>query len=189
MPVLANSKHEQFAQAVAKGVSATKAYTSAGYSANGAKQSAARMLTNADVCARIRELQQTLAAGTIALEISSRSARVQALQNRWNRLRQVIQERAASPEFADVPGGATGLLCKTYVGKDANTPVYKIDTGVLSELRHHEKQAAEELGQWTEKREVTDADKLAARVAAINLGRDRLAAAKKAAEARGEKWR
>jgi phage terminase small subunit len=45
MAVLTNSKHEQFAQAVAKGVSATKAYVSAGYSDKGAKQSAARMRT------------------------------------------------------------------------------------------------------------------------------------------------
>jgi hypothetical protein len=33
------------------------------------------MLTFADVCARIRELQETLSAGTIALEISSRNAK------------------------------------------------------------------------------------------------------------------
>ena len=45
MAVLDNSKHEHFALLVAKGVSATKAYTSAGYSDKGAKQSAARLLT------------------------------------------------------------------------------------------------------------------------------------------------
>jgi len=43
------------------------------------------------------------------------------------------------------------------------------------------------LGQ-DEKRELTDAAQLAAQVAKINLGRDRLAAAKKEALARGEKW-
>jgi hypothetical protein len=52
---------------------------------------------------RVRELQETFGAGTIALEISSRNARVQALQDRWDRLRQVIDERAASPDFAGVP--------------------------------------------------------------------------------------
>ena len=49
------------------------------------------------VCSRIRELQETLSAGTIALEISSRNARVQTLQNRWDKMRRVIDERAASP--------------------------------------------------------------------------------------------
>src|SRR5450432_4783248 len=101
---------------------------------------------------RVRELQETFGAGTIALEISSRNARVQALQDRWDRLRQVIDERAASPDFAGVPGGTTGLLMKDYKGKDADTPVYKVDAGLLAELRNHEKQAAEELGQWGEKR-------------------------------------
>jgi hypothetical protein len=34
------------------------------------------------------------------------------LQNRWDRMRRVIDERAASPAFADVPGGTTGLLVR-----------------------------------------------------------------------------
>jgi hypothetical protein len=148
MAVLTNSKHEQFAQAIAKGVSATKAYVSVGYSEKGAQQSSARMLLNAVVCSRIAELQQTLAAGMIALEISSRNARVQALQDRWDRMRRVIDERASAAEFAGVPGGTTGLLCVTCVGKDADRPVYKVDTAILAELRAHELQAAEELAQW-----------------------------------------
>ncbi len=87
MSVLNNSKHEQFAQLVAKGVNATKAYVSAGYSGNGARGGAARLYAKATVCARIRELQKTLSAGTIALEITSRNARVTALQKRWDSLR------------------------------------------------------------------------------------------------------
>src|SRR6266850_604536 len=74
MPVLGNSRHEHFAQAIAKGTSPSKAYVLAGYSEGGA-------------------------------------------------------------------------LAK---------PVYKVDTGLVSliaQLLAHEKQAAEELGQWTEKRE------------------------------------
>ncbi len=122
------------------------------------------------VCSRIRELQETLSAGTIALEISSRNARVQALQNRWDKMRRVIDERAASPDFADVPGGTTGLLCKDYKGKVADTVVYKVDTGLLAELRGHERQAAEELGQWktrVEERKVIDASPAAMTLAAI----------------------
>ena len=44
-------------------------------------------LTNAKVRSRVRELRETLSASTIALEISSRNARVQALQKRWDYLR------------------------------------------------------------------------------------------------------
>ena len=64
-------------------------------------------------------------------------------------------ERAAA--MADVPGGSTGFLIRQYQGAHA-MPVYKVDTGLLSllsELRAIEKQAAEELGQWSEKREPT----------------------------------
>ena len=63
----------------------------------------------------IRELQATLSAGTIALEISSRNSRVAALQNRWDRLRAglalVLDQRGA--DMAEVPGGASGFPSKT----------------------------------------------------------------------------
>ena len=62
---------------------------------------------------------------------------------------EVIEERAASPDFAKVPGGTTGLLCRDLRCKD--TPVYKVDTGLLAELRAHEQQAAQELSQWQTK--------------------------------------
>jgi len=55
---LRNAKHEHFAQLVSNGESATRAYVLAGYSEGGAKQSAARLLTNADVCERIAYLRQ-----------------------------------------------------------------------------------------------------------------------------------
>ena len=89
----------------------------------------------------------------IALEISSRDARLQALQDRWDRLRRLIDARAV--EMADVPGGNTGLLVRDYKGKNAALPVYKVDTALLAELRAHERQAAEELGQWNEDKPVS----------------------------------
>lgn len=81
---LKNNKHEHFAQLVAKGVNASEAYVSAGYSKIGAKVSASRLLAHANIRVRVSELQEALAGGTIELEISSRNARVQALQERWS---------------------------------------------------------------------------------------------------------
>jgi phage terminase small subunit len=49
MPVLTSSKHEKFAQLVASGVNATKAYVSAGYSKVAAAQNAHRLITNDDL--------------------------------------------------------------------------------------------------------------------------------------------
>jgi len=134
-------------------VNATKAYVSAGYSDNSRRGGAARLYAKATVCARIRELQETLCAGTITLEITSRNAHITALQKSWDILTAVLdlilQQRAA--DMADVPGGASGLLVRDYKGKHADRLVTRIDPGVialLAELRAHERQAAEELEQW-----------------------------------------
>jgi len=60
MDLLKNPKHERFAQLVARGdVSATVAYIKCGYSKSGAKESASRLLTNANLKARIAELQKS----------------------------------------------------------------------------------------------------------------------------------
>jgi len=78
-------------------------------------------------------------------------------KDRWSTLRADLAtlkaERAAA--MADVPGGKTGLLVCQYQTAMA-LPVYRVDTGLISlysQLLAIEKQAAEELGQWTEKRE------------------------------------
>src|SRR5215831_20906483 len=124
MPVLQNSKHEQFAVNVSKGLSATCAYTSVYGEAEGARQSAYRLLRNPQVSARVAELTGELSAGLVGAEISDRNARIQALQERWTRLRakldQVLEERGK--EMAGVPGGPTGLLLRDHKGKDGSTP-------------------------------------------------------------------
>jgi hypothetical protein len=104
------------------------------------------------VCSRIRELQDALAAATIALEISNRNSRVMALQKRRDRLRAgldlILDQRGA--DMADLPGGASGLLARDFKGKKADRLVVRIDPGMVSlvaELRGHERQAAEGLGQ------------------------------------------
>lgn len=85
--------------------------------------------------------------------------RVAALNDRWGRLRQVMLERAADPEMALAPGGTTGLLVRQFkgLGSGDNFQIveeYSVDTALLKELRDHERQAAQELGQWTERREL-----------------------------------
>jgi hypothetical protein len=116
-----------------------------------------------------------VSAATLALEISSRNARVAALQKRWDRLRagrdQVLDQRGA--DMAAVPGGASGLLCRDYKGKEADRLVTRIDPGVVSllaELHGHERQAAEELERWKthhEERKVVDASPAAVTLALL----------------------
>jgi hypothetical protein len=86
---------------------------------------------------------------TSAPLIAIREKRIDELEDRRRRMRMIIDERAV--EMAgETAGGASGLLCRDYKGKDADRAIYKVDTGLLSELREHEKQAAQELGQWQE---------------------------------------
>lgn len=64
----------------------------------------------------------------------------------------------------DVPGGNTGLLVRTTKGIGSGDTFqivdeYAVDTGLLRELREHEKQAAQELGQWIDKSEVEQTTK------------------------------
>ena len=91
MSVLKNNKHEHFAQSVAKGVNATKAYVSAGYSRADASPSAAGMLTNVNVFARIQEQRNTIASGLHAgVDTREVSAQLAAQQDRWERMQRVI---------------------------------------------------------------------------------------------------
>jgi anti-sigma28 factor (negative regulator of flagellin synthesis) len=116
--VLDNTKHEHhFAQSVATGTSATGAYTSVGYSEAGAASSASRLLTDANVSARIEELKTSIAEGVVEVDIRKRSARIQGLENNLNCMLGLIEARAL--EYSDDPGGATGMLVKDYLGKNA----------------------------------------------------------------------
>jgi DNA-binding protein H-NS len=88
--------------------------------------------------------------------IAQLERRVDALNTRWNLMHRVIAERAVAPIMQGVPGGETGLMVRTVkgVGKGDDfqlIDLYEVDVGLLKELREHEKQAAQELGQWTEK--------------------------------------
>lgn len=63
MPLLPNSRHERFAQELAKGKCAVEAYGIAGYQA-AHRQNAARLMTNDAVMGRLLELQEAAARRT-----------------------------------------------------------------------------------------------------------------------------
>lgn len=88
--------------------------------------------------------------------------RINAYNDRWRRMLMVIEERAADAAMQHVAGGKTGLLIHRTraIGTGRNQTIideYEVDTGLLRELRAHEQQAAQELGQWAEKHEHTGA--------------------------------
>jgi hypothetical protein len=108
------------------------------------------------------------------------------LQDNLNRMCGLIEARAL--EYSDDPGGATGLLAKDYRGKNAEQEIWKLDTALVTQINATMKQAAIEEGQWSEKREMSGRLPLSEVKARLNVTRDRLAAEKKAALAKGEPW-
>ena len=96
MPVLPNSKHELFAQAIARGVSRSDAYVGAGYSKGGASHNAARLIQNDTVSARIKELHTGVAEQlvVVVVEASKRSYRMLQLQNRLDGMLRLQRARA-----------------------------------------------------------------------------------------------
>lgn len=90
--------------------------------------------------------------------IARKAHRITALDARWHAMRGLIEARGKEmADSGEIAGGETGLLVRDYKGK-GNKPVYKADVGLLRELREHEKQAAIETGEWTEKRELSGPD-------------------------------
>ncbi len=101
---------------------------------------------------RIAHHQAAQADSIVATGIASRRARIEALNDRWQRLQRIIAERAEV--FGDrgpdgkplVPGGGTGLLMHF-----AKSGEFVLDAALLRELRAVEEQAARELGQWVDR--------------------------------------
>lgn len=160
MAELKNPRHERFAQGVAHGLSATAAYRAAGYDTGSPGQSAGRLVKKNDVAARILELGKLIAARVVEAEVGIRNARIAALQDRWERQKRIILERAADPSMANVPGGTTGLILRDFKGKDANQEIFRFDAGLCQEMRATEKQAAQELGQWSEEADESKSDEV-----------------------------
>jgi Terminase small subunit len=160
MPALNNSRHEQFAQNVASGLSLTAAYVAAGYKKAGASANAARLIRDGTISARVHELQNEIAAKLSQMReerISSLQQRIDGYNERRQKLLAIIGERAMAGWNA--PGASTGLLTRVVksIGSGKNfkeIEEFRVDTALLRELREVEKQAAIELSQWTEKRDV-----------------------------------
>ena len=115
---------------------------------------------------RRESIEAELAAAILEVGIASRKARVAALEDRWHRMRGIIDERAASDppgKAEDVPGWSSGLLTHSTkgVGKGDSfhlEDVYAVDSALLAEMRAHERQAAQELGQWLDKAELASSN-------------------------------
>ena len=170
MPALKNIRHEKFCQEIVSGLSQTKAYTSAGYSERGAKQSAARLMNNTDVRSRVSELRREIDSSYICRQITERDERLKAAQERWGGMREVIQARKTGDWSRALK---TGLCVRKQrvIGTGKNSKViedYEVDTALLYALASLEKQAAIETGQWSEKQDIDVTGQFSAKSIALS---------------------
>lgn len=109
---------------------------------------------------RVEENKEEIRKRVFTEGIGDLLARVRRYNKRWGQIDQVFAERAADPAHSSVPGWTTGLLCheqKSLGSGDLATviDVYRVDVGTIKEERELAKQAAQDLGQWSEKKDVT----------------------------------
>jgi len=107
---------------------------------------------------RVQALIEQIRAAILVEGIADRVARVKRQNDRWERIQRLLDARAEAN--ADLTGGDTGLVVRevTYLPGGATRERHEFDAAVLRELRELEKHTAQELGQWTEKKELTGKD-------------------------------
>lgn len=110
--------------------------------------------------ARVAARRAAQRAAIEAKGIADKQNRIAFLNERHVALRQVVRERGEDESIAHIPGATTGYVVRTFktigVGPHAQTiEEHGIDTGLLKEFRAHEQQAAQELGEWVEKKDTT----------------------------------
>ncbi len=130
---------------------------------NVSPRSLARWKTVPQFIERIEQHKVRLREEVLKHGIADKVERVRAQNDRWMRMKRVVQERAESLEMQDVAGGKTGLLVRQVksigYGEDAQlVDEYAVDTGLLKAIAEVEKQAAQELGQLITKSELSGPD-------------------------------
>ena len=128
------------------------------------RQALAKWKVDLEFSQRVAEIVERSSQALEVEGLANKQYRIALLNMEKDKILQVIAERAADPTMAKVPGGTTGIMVRRFkqigTGKEATmVEEYEVDNATLSELRGAGKQAAQEAGQWTEKRENRLTDK------------------------------
>jgi len=111
--------------------------------------------------ARVQEIAAEMCDKALKEGISRRERRLAVQNETHNKLLTVISERAKDADLQAVPGGKTGLVCKTVkgIGKGEDFRVveqYQTDTDTIKAILAIHEQTAKELGQVVERHEVAE---------------------------------
>lgn len=103
----------------------------------------------------VKAIVAKLAEESLKFSIARREGRLAVQQDMEARLLKIVKERAQDPELAAIPGGQTGLICKTIkgIGKGDDfrvVEVYEADVALVKTLVGLHEQAAKEMGQFVE---------------------------------------
>jgi hypothetical protein len=109
-----------------------------------------------EFAARIKQHVRQLGSAAARYAIGKLSRRLADLEAKWRKLNAVLEQRAADPDLATVPGGTTGLIVRRrrIIGTGEKQEIvdeYEVDVALLREIRETLKQAAIECGQWQQK--------------------------------------
>lgn len=109
-----------------------------------------------EFAARIAQIVEATAEALKTQGIRRKENRLDNYQRLVDKMFALIDARGAEmAKTEEIAGGETGLLVRDYKGKDADRAVYAFDASLIRELREHQKQAAIEVGEWTEKKDLT----------------------------------
>lgn len=140
-----------------------------------------------DFQAEVKRIKNAWRAEVRGKGAADQEERLRGRNDRYARLRAVIEQRAKDPRMKDVPGGKTGLLTVTYkmqsMGEgrgSAAVPEYAVDTGLLTAMLEIEEHNAIEKGEWKLKTVAdTNVNVALTIVERLHAGRERLAKAKR----------
>jgi hypothetical protein len=101
---------------------------------------------------RVQHYKDALRKGLAEIGIAEKNNRLQALDDRWKKMKQIIEDR--EKEFSGVSQARTGLMKKMVRlipiggGEVQEVASFAVDDDLLKEMREVEKQAAIEAEQW-----------------------------------------
>jgi phage terminase small subunit len=171
MPVLANARHERFAQEIAKGETANAAYIKAGYAENDGN--AIRLKGNERIASRVAEI---LAAGAQRAEITQARVLAELGKIGFSDIRKMFNENGGLIPIHELDDDAAACLSSIEV------VTKKVPGGEASEVEHvakikvWDKRAAlvdigKHLGMFKESVELTGKDGGPIEVADMELAR------------------
>jgi transposase-like protein len=118
-----------------------------------------RWRRTANFIARVEAISDDFLKSSRKLAIARKEYRLGVLNRLHTKLERLMEQRAADVSTAEAAGGDQGLIVRQYkVSGENQVTEYVFDRAVLQEMRALQEQAAKELGEFVEKRELTGKD-------------------------------